>query len=110
MKLVLATTDQFDTVLIGHDATIESETFGKDVVETTINKILHSGIFEDDMVFLRRLACVESSYGTEAETYRSGYHGGIWQVCLIMFIPFINMPGKACMMLHDHIQYLYFLR
>ncbi len=80
IKLVPATTDQFDTVVIGHDATIESETFGKDVVETTINKILHNGIFEDDMVFLRRLACVESTYGTEAETYRSGYHGGIWQV------------------------------
>ncbi|XP_072030497.1 uncharacterized protein [Amphiura filiformis] len=67
-------------IIRGHDATKEPNTSGKDVVDATINKILYSGIFKDDLVFLRRIACVESKYGTDTKTYRNGYHGGIWQV------------------------------
>lgn len=39
--------------------------------------------FPDDKGFLRRIAWVESKYGTDKNTYRSGYHGGIWQVLIL---------------------------
>ena len=38
------------------------------------------GIFPNDHKFLCRVAWVESKYGEDPNTYRSGYYGGIWQV------------------------------
>ena len=32
-----------------------------------------------------RIACVESNFGNDANTYRDNYHGGIWQVDEIGF-------------------------
>ena len=37
-------------------------------------------MFGDDRQFLRRIAFVESTDGTDSDTFRQGYHGGIWQV------------------------------
>ncbi len=71
---------QSPEISTGHDATIEPNASGQLVVEATIKRLLHSGIFDVGLLFLRRLACVESTYGTDPETYRFGYHGGIWQV------------------------------
>ena len=58
---------------------------GSAVVEAVISKISSSGIFPPDKGFLRRVAYVESKDGTHSATYRSGYHGGIWQVDKIGF-------------------------
>ena len=58
---------------------------GTDVVEATAEKIHMSGIFPDDRGFLRRIAYVESKDGTDPNTYRDGYYGGIWQVDEIGF-------------------------
>ena len=53
---------------------------GASVVEDVVDEINESGIFPDDHEFLSRIAFVESKYGEAPGTYRSGYHGGIWQV------------------------------
>ena len=53
---------------------------GADVVEAVVNIIRESCLFADDKRFLRRLAYVESEDGMSPNTYRQGYHGGIWQV------------------------------
>ena len=53
---------------------------GVGVVDEIVQVILDSGIFPDDQCFLRRIALVESKFGTDPNTYRAGYFGGIWQV------------------------------
>lgn len=62
----------------GVDQTLQREATGADVVRAVVNRI--QDVFGSDTQFLRRLAFVESRDGTDADTYRSGYHGGIWQV------------------------------
>ena len=53
---------------------------GSSLVKEVVDKINGLGIFPNDHKFLCRVAWVESKYGQDAGTYRSGYHGGIWQV------------------------------
>jgi receptor-type tyrosine-protein phosphatase Q len=65
------------------DRTLEAEASGSGVVRAVVNKI--EAVFGDDDQFLRRIAYVESKDGTDARTYRNGYHGGIWQVDMIGF-------------------------
>jgi len=67
------------------DLTRIAGTIGEDVVDATINQIKDSCVFQNDYLFLKRLAFVKSYYGTEADTYRSGYDGGIWQVDLLQY-------------------------
>ena len=64
----------------GIDKTREPGTSGSDVVEAALDVIQEACIFDDDKLFFRRLAHVESKDGTDGKTYRSGYNGGIWQV------------------------------
>ena len=56
---------------------------GKDVVQEVDSKLKE--IFGDDHGFMQRVACMESNYGTDPNTYRPNYHGGIWQVDKIGF-------------------------
>ena len=56
---------------------------GSDVVEKVVSKV--QSLFGSDNSFLRRIAYVESKDGTDRNTYRSGYDGGIWQVDQIGF-------------------------
>lgn len=65
------------------DKTLVPETKGVDVVCEVINKI--DKIFPDDERMLRRIAYVESKFGEDWNTYREGYHGGIWQIDKIGF-------------------------
>ena len=63
---------------------------GKEVVETVVNRINNAKykdkkVFADDFHLLRRIAYVESKDGTDPNTYRDGYCGGIWQVDKIAF-------------------------
>lgn len=67
------------------DATREEGASGAAVVETCVTLLSQSGIFPPDFSFLRRIAWVESKDGEDTDTYREGYHGGIWQVDLIGF-------------------------
>ena len=60
----------------------QAGTSGSEVVEAVVDRITSSCIFPDDKEYLRRLAYVESTDGTQPDTYRSGYHGGIWQVSM----------------------------
>ena len=67
------------------DQTLIPETRGKYVVDAVVNRIQDSVIFPDDNSLLRRIAYVESSDGEDADTYRNGYDGGIWQMDLTRF-------------------------
>ncbi|XP_078359543.1 uncharacterized protein LOC144644015 [Oculina patagonica] len=53
---------------------------GNAVVTEVVKRINSLGIFPNDRKFLCRVAWVESRYGEHRNTYRRGYHGGIWQV------------------------------
>ena len=55
---------------------------GASVVKEVVDIINGLGIFPNDHKFLCRVAWVESKYGEAPGTYRSGYHGGIWQVII----------------------------
>ena len=63
-----------------HDDTLTPGAKGADVVEATLTRIESACIFPDDKLLMRRMAYVESSDGEHPDTYRDGYHGGIWQV------------------------------
>ena len=67
----------------GVDRTMQREATGADVVRAVSNRI--QAVFGNDRQFLRRIAFVESKDGTDSNTFRSGYHGGIWQVDEIAF-------------------------
>jgi hypothetical protein len=62
------------------DLTKTAQTKGKDVVEAVVFLIRKTNIFPDDHDFMRRIAYVESKFGQDSNTYRSGYYGGIWQL------------------------------
>ncbi|XP_072041413.1 uncharacterized protein [Amphiura filiformis] len=62
------------------DLTRVPNTSGSDVTQAAVDLVVQSGIFTADNNFLRRIACVESRDGTDPNTYRAGYDGGIWQV------------------------------
>ena len=53
---------------------------GSELVETVCEIIQAACIFDDDTLLVRRMANVESQDGRNPDTYRDGYHGGIWQV------------------------------
>lgn len=53
---------------------------GASVVKEVVDTINGLGIFANEHKFLCRVAWVESKYGEAPGAYRSGYHGGIWQV------------------------------
>ena len=62
------------------DETLTAGASGSAVVHAIVRRIEDSNIFPSDNRLLRRIAYVESKDGTDSGTYRSGYHGGIWQV------------------------------
>ena len=71
-------------LFLGTDAVLDhistGNATGTDVVLATITKIQDSAILSDDHGFFRRVAFVESRDGTDPDTFREGYNGGIWQV------------------------------
>ena len=67
----------------GVDKTLQEGASGSSVVQVVVNRI--TAVFGNDNQFLRRVAYVESKDGTDSGTYRSNYHGGIWQVDEIGF-------------------------
>ena len=63
-----------------NDATLKVGAKGKEVVEATIMKIMTECLFDDDYSFIRRLAYVETTDGTDNDTFAPGFYGGIWKV------------------------------
>ncbi len=63
-----------------HDEAMEPGGKGAPLVESVVERIQASCIFSDDKLMLRRIGFVESEDGHNPDTYRDGYHGGIWQV------------------------------
>ncbi|OQV19252.1 putative Collagen alpha-3(VI) chain [Hypsibius exemplaris] len=69
----------------GTDQTLLVEQKGPLVVQAAIEKITEQCIFKNDKQMLRVMALLESNYGKEANTFRKGYYGGIWQISERMF-------------------------
>ena len=62
------------------ESLLEEESAGAAVVLLSAVHIRSTGIFGDDNDLLPRIAYVETRDGSAANTYREGYHGGIWAV------------------------------
>lgn len=62
------------------DQTMVEQASGSHVVEAVVSRIQEKCVFEDDKLFLRRLAFVESHDGIDSDTFTAGYFGGIWKV------------------------------
>ena len=63
------------------DLTRVPESAGEDVAIATLAIIQEACIFQNDFMFLRRLAFVLTNNGMAPKTYgRPDFHGGIWQV------------------------------
>ena len=60
--------------------TLQDAASGSEVTLLSIGSVHQSGVFGDDKEMLRRIAYTETRDGTKSNTYRSGYHGGIWAV------------------------------
>jgi uncharacterized protein YegL len=65
------------------DMTVTAFATGSDVVETVVDLISQSCIFDNDRLLLRRIAYVETQDGLASNTFRHGddnFYGGIWQI------------------------------
>lgn len=68
------------------DLAQKSETTGSKLVETVVDRIGRSAIFENDFGYVRRISWVETKDGMDyAQTFRPNYHGGLWQVDEVVF-------------------------
>ena len=89
----------------GQDLTTQAGTNGAAVVSACISRIHQSEIFTSDNEMLRRIAYVETTYGNDADTYRSDYDGGIWAVDENLFDATQNTgPNSSLANLHQQIQ------
>jgi receptor-type tyrosine-protein phosphatase Q len=82
LQLVVIFAVLFATAQCSTDLTLVAETNGTAVVDACIIKISQSGIFTvNDQQMIRRIAFVETRYGSDPSTYSSATnHGGIWQL------------------------------
>ena len=62
------------------DDTLREGASGSAVVRAVVGRIEDANIFPNDNQLLRRIAYVQSKDGTNKNTYRIGYYGGIWQM------------------------------
>ena len=81
MKVLLLLAAIFDAVFSQSvDLTLVPEANGTAVVQACISKLTTANIFSSDNLILRRIAFVETRDGTNPNTYRENFHGGIWQL------------------------------
>jgi len=76
----------FVVVVIGQADIVKPNAKGRDVVEAVCSLIEASCVFDDDKLFTRRLAYVESYDGEDTSKFPPGYFGGIWQVVRSLYI------------------------
>ena len=69
------------------DETETSNATGEGVVGAVLERFRNTEFEtnETKLCFLKRIAWVESKFGTDRRTFRTGYHGGIWQIDLKAF-------------------------
>ena len=74
------TIEDFERLVGGEsvDNTTKEYASGQDVVQAVLTRLDSSNIFGPDHRFMRRLAYVETRYGTEYRTFNSRKRGGIW--------------------------------
>lgn len=79
---MVATWLPFTEATCAVDLTVQAETGSAAIVDSCIAKIATSGIFtSNDQQMLRRIAYVETHYGTDSHTYSDASNdGGIWQL------------------------------
>ena len=81
----------FGLLFVGHvKANTESETLeasGEKAVNDVLQRFRDTGLEtnETTLLFMRRMAWVESNFGNSPYTFRRGFHGGIWQKDLKAF-------------------------
>ena len=73
-----------------------ANTSGRLVVDKVVAAVNGSGLFPDDHGLMKRIAWVESKFGTDPRTYKLGYHGGIWQVSWIHVYTASNIYRPIC--------------
>ena len=81
----LGTTKGLIQETVSVDLAQKPETCGSKVVESVVERISRSRIFKNDYGYVRRISFVETKDGLDALTFRSNYHGGLWQVDEVMF-------------------------
>uniref|UniRef100_A0A914ZAW4 VWFA domain-containing protein n=1 Tax=Panagrolaimus superbus TaxID=310955 RepID=A0A914ZAW4_9BILA len=81
----------------GKDATDTKYAIGNEVVIASIRKIQDTCIFPNDLLFLRRLAWVESQDGDSLKSFWNSDKGknGIWQTTSSMLSQVKNSGGQA---------------
>ena len=80
-KVLLLIAALIDAVFLQSvDLTLVPEANGTAVVQACISKLTTAKIFSSDNLMLRRIAFVETRDGTNLNTYRENFHGGIWQL------------------------------
>ena len=67
-------------VSVSQNVTYQDGASGSAATLLSIGSIQQSGVFGDDNELLRRIAYTETRDGTLSNTFRAGYHGGIWAV------------------------------
>ena len=74
------TIEDFERLVGGEsvDNTTKEYASGLDVVQAVLTRLDSSNIFGPDHRFMRRLAYVETRYGTKYRTFNSRKRGGIW--------------------------------
>ncbi|OQV15330.1 hypothetical protein BV898_10556 [Hypsibius exemplaris] len=77
------------------DQTLVSGASGTAVAKAAVARVLGCGIFPGDNGLLRKIGWVESKDGTDPNTYRPNYHGGIWQVDSIGFLDTKTHPSAV---------------
>lgn len=62
------------------DLTRTNDVSGTEVVNAVVEILRRTCLFPDSLLYLRRVAYVDSHDGKDADTYSTGYNGGIWHV------------------------------
>lgn len=68
-----------------HDLTRTNGAVGPEVVNAVISVIQRTCIFNDPLLYLRRVAYVDTHDGTDPSTFASPFQGGIWQASFHTF-------------------------
>ena len=97
MKILLRVLCFGSLFIVGHvKANTESETpeaTGERVVNDVLQRFNDTGLEtnETTLLFMRRVAWVESFFGNSLYTFIRGFHGGIWQKGLKAFLHTLNV-------------------
>lgn len=67
------------------DLTRTAGAVGPEVVNAVISVIQRSCIFNDPLLYLRRVAYVDTQDGTNPSTFASPFQGGIWKASIHTF-------------------------